>query len=117
MSERNYFFGGGVESSKFGFGGGGHDKFQDLGDRQDGVIVSGERVILRHEDVSAGTAAAFGFIVEASIGVSAEYHVTAALGCTLLFSVRNMFLPIYSNFSIPAVFLSIPVITAVICSQ
>jgi hypothetical protein len=39
------------------------------------------------------------------------------LGCTLLFSVRNIFLPIYSNFSIPAVFLSIPVITAVICSQ
>ena len=40
-----------------------------------------------------------------------------SLGCTLLFSVRNIFLPIYSNFSIPAVFLSIPVITAVICSQ
>ncbi len=79
LSERNYFFGGGVESSKFGFGGGGHDKFQDLGDRQDGVIVSGERVILRHEDVSAGAAAAFGFIVEASIGVGAEYHVTAAI--------------------------------------
>ena len=39
------------------------------------------------------------------------------LGCQLLFSVRNIFLPIYSNFSIPAVFLSIPVITAVICSQ
>ncbi len=42
---------------------------------------------------------------------------TYRLGCTLLFSVRNIFLPIYSNFSIPAVFLSIPVIAAVICSQ
>ncbi len=41
--------------------------------------MSGERVILGHEDVSAGTAAAFGFIVEASIGVGAEYHVTAAI--------------------------------------
>jgi len=30
---------------------------------------------------------------------------------------KKYFLPIYSNFSIPAVFLSIPVITAVICSQ
>jgi hypothetical protein len=39
------------------------------------------------------------------------------LGCQLLFSVSNIFLPIYSNFSIPAVFLNIPVITAVICSQ
>ncbi len=77
--ERTYFFGGGVESSKFGFGGGGHDKFQYLGDRQDGAIVSGERVILGHEDVSAGAAAAFGFIVEASIGVGAEYHVSAAI--------------------------------------
>ena len=79
LSERNYFFGGGVESSKFGFGGGGHDKFQDLGDRQDGAIVSGERVILGHEDVRAGAAAAFGFVVEANIGVGAEYHVTAAI--------------------------------------
>ncbi len=33
LSERNHFLGGGVESSKFGFGGGGHDKFHDLGDR------------------------------------------------------------------------------------
>ncbi len=79
LLERNYFFGGGVESSKFGFSSGGHDKFQDLGDRQDGAIVSGERVILGHEDVSAGAAAAFGFIVEASISVGAEYHVTAAI--------------------------------------
>jgi len=39
------------------------------------------------------------------------------LGCQLLFSVSNIFLPIYSNFSNPAVFLSIPVIAAVICSQ
>ncbi len=41
--------------------------------------MSGERVILGHEDVSAGAAAAFGFIVEASVSVSAEYHVTAAI--------------------------------------
>ncbi len=41
--------------------------------------MSGERVILGHEDVSAGAAAAFGFIVEASIGMGAEYHVTAAI--------------------------------------
>ncbi len=41
--------------------------------------MSGERVILGHEDVSAGAAAAFGFIVEASISVGAEYHVTAAI--------------------------------------
>ena len=41
--------------------------------------MSGERVILGHEDVSASTAAAFGFIVEASIGVGSEYHVTAAI--------------------------------------
>ncbi len=41
--------------------------------------MSGERVILRHEDVSASAAAAFGFIVEASIGVGTEYHVTAAI--------------------------------------
>lgn len=79
FSERNNFFGGGVESSKFGSGGGGHDKFQDLGYRQDGAIVSGERVIIRHEDVSTGAAVAFGFIVEASIGVGTEYHVTAAI--------------------------------------
>ncbi len=79
LSERNYFFGGSVESSKFGFSGRGHDKFQDLGDRQDGAIVSGERVLLGHDDVSAGAAAAFGFIVEARIGVGAEYHVTAAI--------------------------------------
>ncbi len=39
------------------------------------------------------------------------------LGCQLLFPVSYIFLPIYSNFSTPAVFLSIPVITAVICSQ
>ncbi len=41
--------------------------------------MSGERVILRHEDVSASVAAAFGFIVEAGIGVGAEYHVTAGI--------------------------------------
>ena len=41
--------------------------------------MSGERVILGHEDVSAGAAAAFGFVVESSIGVDAEYHVTAAI--------------------------------------
>jgi hypothetical protein len=41
--------------------------------------VSGERVILRHEDVSASATVAFGLIVEASIGVGAEYHVTAAI--------------------------------------
>ncbi len=41
--------------------------------------MSGERVILGHEDVSASTAAAFGFIVEASIGMGAEYHVIAAI--------------------------------------
>ncbi len=41
--------------------------------------MSGERVILGHEDVSASAAAAFGFIVEASIGMGAEYHVTAAI--------------------------------------
>ncbi len=29
LLERNHFLGGGVESSKFGFGGGGHDKFHD----------------------------------------------------------------------------------------
>ncbi len=33
LLERNHFLGGGVESSKFGFDGGGHDKLQDLGDR------------------------------------------------------------------------------------
>ncbi len=41
--------------------------------------MSGERVILGHEDVSAGATAAFGFIVEASISVGAKYHVTAAI--------------------------------------
>ncbi len=41
--------------------------------------MSGERVVLGHEDVSAGAAAAFGFVVEASIGVGAEYHVPAAI--------------------------------------
>ncbi len=41
--------------------------------------MSGEGVILGHEDVGAGAAAAFGFIVEASISVGAEYHVTAAI--------------------------------------
>ncbi len=41
--------------------------------------MSGERVILGHEDVSTSAAAAFGFIVEASIGMGAEYHVTAAI--------------------------------------
>ena len=41
--------------------------------------MSGEGVILRHEDVIASTAAAFGFIVEAGVGVSAEYHVAAAI--------------------------------------
>jgi hypothetical protein len=79
LSERNYFFADSVESSNFGFGGGGHDKFQDLGDSQDGAIMSGERVIFGHEDVSAGATAAFGFIVEASIVVGAEYHVTASI--------------------------------------
>jgi len=42
-------------------------------------------------------------------GRAARLHIT-------VFS-KEIFLPIYSNFSIPAVFLSIPVITAVICSQ
>ncbi len=41
--------------------------------------MSGERVILGHEDVSASAAAAFGFIEEASIGMGAEYHVTAVI--------------------------------------
>ncbi len=41
--------------------------------------MSGERVILGHKDVSTSATAAFGFIVEASIGVGAEYHVTAAI--------------------------------------
>ncbi len=41
--------------------------------------MSREGVILGHEDVSAGMAAAFGFIVEASIGVGAEYHVAAVI--------------------------------------
>ncbi len=41
--------------------------------------MSGERVILGHEDVSASAAVAFEFIVEASIGVGTEYHVTAAI--------------------------------------
>ncbi len=41
--------------------------------------MSGERLILGHEDVSASAAAAFGFIVEASIGVGSEYHVTVAI--------------------------------------
>ena len=41
--------------------------------------MPGERVILGHEDVRAGAAAAFGFVVEASIGVGAEYHVAAAI--------------------------------------
>ncbi len=46
--------------------------------------MSGERVILRHEDVSASMTAAFGFITEASIGVGAEYHVTAAICGTIV---------------------------------
>ncbi len=33
LSERNLCLGGGVESSKFGFSGGKHDKFHDLGYR------------------------------------------------------------------------------------
>ncbi len=41
--------------------------------------MSGERVILGQEDVSAGAAVAFGFVVEAGIGVGAEYHVAAAI--------------------------------------
>ena len=41
--------------------------------------MSGERVILGHEDVSASAAVSFGFIVETSIGMGAEYHVTAAI--------------------------------------
>ena len=41
--------------------------------------MSGEGVILGHEDVSTGAAAAFGFIVEASVGVGTEYHVAAAI--------------------------------------
>ncbi len=41
--------------------------------------MAGQRVILGHDDVSASAAAAFGFIVETSIGVGAEYHVTAAI--------------------------------------
>ncbi len=41
--------------------------------------MSGEGVVLGHEDVSAGAAAVFRFIVDASVGVGAEYHVTAAI--------------------------------------
>ncbi len=46
--------------------------------------MSGERVILGHEDVSTSAAEAFGFIVEASIGVDVEYHVTATICGTIV---------------------------------
>ncbi len=46
--------------------------------------MSGERVILGHEDVSVGMAVAFGFIVKASIGMGAEYHVTATICDTIV---------------------------------
>ncbi len=47
-------------------------------------MVSGERVILRHEDASTSAVAAFGFIVEASNCVGAEYHVTAVICCAIV---------------------------------
>ena len=76
------------------------------------VVTRGDQSI----DVSS---AAQGALSSSPSGVYPHQNIpfSCMLGCQLLFSVRNIFLPIYSNFSIPAVFLSIPVITAVICSQ
>ena len=81
-------------------------------DRRHYVVNHGDRSHGRHRiDDNRG-----GEDRRPSYGASKRYR-SERLGCQLLFSVRNIFLPIYSNFSIPAVFLSIPVITAVICSQ
>ena len=44
-----------------------------------GLLCLGKGPFPGHEDVSTSAAAAFGFIVEASISVGAEDHVTAAI--------------------------------------
>ncbi len=41
--------------------------------------MSGEGVGFSHEDVGAGLAVAFGFVVKTGIGMSAEYHVAGAV--------------------------------------
>ncbi len=50
-----------IQCTKIGFGGGGHDGLDELGDVEDRAIVFGVGGVGGQEKVSAGTAACLGF--------------------------------------------------------
>ncbi len=58
LTEGDHFLGGGVESTKFGFGGRRHDKLHYLGDQENQTIVLGEGVVFGDKDVGTGLTAA-----------------------------------------------------------
>jgi hypothetical protein len=65
-----------IQRTKFGFGGGGHDGLDELGEVEDRTIVFGVGGVSGQEKVSANAAACFGFAQIEGVDVHNEHHVT-----------------------------------------
>ena len=65
-----------IQCSQLGFVGGRHDMFDDVGDIQNGAIVSWNLFIKREKEVATGAAACLGLAEIACITVDGKFHVT-----------------------------------------
>jgi hypothetical protein len=65
----NHIFGADEEAREFSFCGRRHDKFDDMGEREDCTVVRRDWVVLRAHEVSARPAAGFADIEVGSIRV------------------------------------------------
>ncbi len=68
-----------IQRTEFGFGGGGHDGLDELGEVEDCAIVFGVGGVSGQEKVSAGTAVCFGFSQIGGVAVHDKHHVTPSV--------------------------------------
>ena len=78
------------KGSKFRFRRRGHDKFDDLGNRENCTIESWEGDIFGEEDMGASTASSLCFVEEAGICVSTQNHVTCAIYYAIIWVSGNI---------------------------
>ena len=79
LAKRNHFLGSDEQISEFSFSCGGHDKFYDLSNGENGVVESRLGIICGEKYLGAGVAEGTSFIEESGIYVAGKYHASGAI--------------------------------------
>ena len=90
MEEGNHLLGSDGHGGKFGFGGGGHNKFYGLRNGENGAVKSGHGFVFGEKDMRAGTAAGARLLEVSCIGVAGKNHGTRAVGDAIVCVCGNI---------------------------